>query len=300
MFTSKLPTCSFLRCAAALALGVALSGCESAPTTAPIAFLAQENGLWQPWLLKMPDATPTRITRLSEDVVRLSWFPNGRELLLDMQSGRLLKVETTTGKTTPIDFPVEGVVDAVIGPDGRRIAFSVSFVDSGDRNDIWTYDMVSREQRKVASMPGLQHDPIWSPDGSAIYFLSSSGPQAHDLWRVDLASGSKEQLTVNDRYHFDPAMRDDGAIAFSGNHGGDYDLWIREKDGQSQRLTDDPALDAQPSWSPDGGVLVFESSREGDLSQLWRYTLSTKRLDRMTTLPGGARMPEWAPAGAGP
>jgi TolB protein len=290
---------ALLTSAAALAIGAALSGCESAPSTTQIAFLAQENDLWQPWLMATSGAPPARITRLAEDVVRLSWFPNGRELLLDMQSGRLLRVDTTTGKTAPIDFPVEGVVDAVIGPDGRRIAYSVSFVDSGDRNDIWTYDMVSREQRKVASMPGLQHDPVWSPDGSAIYFLSSSSPQAHDLWRVDLASGNKEQLTVNDLYHFDPAVRNDGAIAFSGNRAGDYDLWIREQGGQSQQLTHDPALDAQPSWSPDGRALVFESSRDGDISQLWRYTLSTKRVERLTTLPGGARMPEWAPAGAG-
>jgi TolB protein len=297
LFTSKPSANSSLRCASALVLGILLSGCESASTTESIAFLAQENGLWQPWLMKTQGA-PAMVTRLTEDVVRLSWFPNGRELLLDTQTGRLLRVDTTTGKAVPIDFPVEGVVDAVIGPDGRRIAYSVGFVDSGDRNDIWTYDMISREQRKVASMPGLQHDPVWSSDGSAIYFLSNSGPQAHDLWRVDLVSGNKEQLTVNDLYHFDPAVRNDGAIAFSGNRGGDYDLWIHEQGGQPQRITHDPALDAQPSWSPDGRALVFESSREGDISQLWRYTLSTKRLERLTALPSGARMPEWAPAGA--
>jgi Tol biopolymer transport system component len=41
---------------------------------------------------------------------------------------------------------------------------------------------------------------------------------------------------------------------------------------------------------------VFESTREG-ASDLWSYELSSKAFTRITQMPGGARMPVWAPAG---
>lgn len=297
--TLATPSLRMLR-AAALSLSLLLGGCRSAPADAPIAFLAQRDGLWQAWWIERAGAQPKPLSKASEDVIRLSWYPDGRELLLNLQDGSLVKVNATTGRMTKLDFPVAGVADAVISPDGRRIAYSVSMVDSGDRNDLWTYDLATGERRKLTTMPGLQHDPVWSPDGKTIYFLSAGGPQAHDLWRLDLATGSTEQLTVNALYHFDPAIRPDGLIAYSGNSDGDYDLWTLKPGKIAQRLTEDAALDARPSWSPDGRTLVFESTRDGGTHQLWRIDPDSHQSTRLTNLPGGARMPVWAPAGARP
>lgn len=281
----------------ALALGLALSGCMRAPANTPIAFLAQGDGRWQVWWLPTPEAMPVQVTHLPQDVARLSWYPDGRAVLANLQDGRLLRVDVRSGATKPIMLPFAGVLDAVIGPDGQRIAFSMSLADSNDRNDIWIYDTASREQRKLTSMPGLQHEPVWSPDGKTIYFLSGKGGQTHDIWQVDVATGSTEQRTVNALYHFDLAARDDGTVAYSGNQGGHYDLWLLSAKGEPQRLTDDAALDARPAWSPDGRALVFESMREGTVADLWRIDVDSQQAQRLTRLPGGARMPVWAPVG---
>jgi len=273
-----------------------LAGCRSEPVDAPIAFLGQRDGLWQVWMIERQGAEPKPVSSEQEDVIRLSWFPDGREMLLNLQDGRLVRLNVETGAARKIDFPVQGVADAVIAPDGRRIAYSVSMVDSGDRNDIWTFDLATRKSQKLTNMPGLQHNPVWSVDGKSIYFLSASNPQSHDLWRVDAATGSSEQLTVNALYHFDPAVREDGRIAYSGNSGGDYDLWTLKPGGSPERLTEDAALDAHPSWSPDGKALVLESTREGGVSQLWRIDPKSRQLTRLTNVKGGARMPVWAPS----
>jgi TolB protein len=288
---------SFVRTATVGALGIALVGCQRVPATAPIAFLAQAEGRWQVWWMPTPDTAPVQVTHLRQDVARLSWFPDGQEVLANLQDGTLLRVNVRSGAERAITFPFAGVFDAVIGPDGQRIAFSMSLADSNDRNDIWTYDMVSGEQRKLFSMPGLQHEPAWSADGKTLYFLSGKGQQTHDIWRVDLATGTTEQLTVNALYHFDLAAREDGTVAYSGNQGGNYDLWLLPAKGKPERLTNDVALDARPSWSPDGKSLVFESMRDGSVANLWRIDIESKRAQRLTQIPGGARMPVWAPVG---
>lgn len=273
-----------------------LAGCRAEPVDAPIAFLGQRGGLWQVWMIETRGAEPKPVSSEQEDVIRLSWFPDGRDMLLNLQDGSLVRLNTATGAAHKIEFPVQGVADAVIAPDGRRIAYSVSMVDSGDRNDIWTFDLTTRKSQKLTNMPGLQHNPVWSADGKSIYFLSASNPQSHDLWRVDATTGSSEQLTVNALYHFDPAVREDGRIAYSGNSGGDYDLWTLKPGNTPERLTEDAALDAHPSWSPDGKALVLESTREGGISQLWRIDPKSRQLTRLTDFKGGARMPAWAPA----
>ncbi len=47
---------------------------------------------------------------------------------------------------------------------------------------------------------------------------------------------------------------------------GNWDIWIVDVlRGISSRLTSNPALDADPVWSPDGKEVVFASDREGHL-----------------------------------
>lgn len=279
-----------------IAMGLLLAGCQRVPIDTPIAFLAQADGHWQVWLIERPDAAPKRIGELPEDVSRLSWYPDGKSLLVNVQDGRWFKLDTVSGQANAIKPPVMSAVDAVVSPDGKQIAYSVSMASSSDRNDLWTLDLATGATQKITAMPGLQHEPAWSADGKTLYFLSGQGGPTHDIWKVDLASKATTQLTVNDLFHFDLAVKGDGTIAYSGNRGGNYDLWLMRKDGKPERLTDDAALDARPSWSADGQRLVFESTRAG-ASDLWTYDLSTRAFARITQVPGGARMPVWAPAG---
>lgn len=285
------------RCVGAwLAAALLLAGCARTPEETPIAFLAQADGTWQVWVMPQAGGEPRRVGQLSEDVARLSWFPDGKALLVNLQNGRLMKVDATSGNATSIEAPVTGILDAAVSPDGTHIAYSVSMGESTDRNDIWTLDIATGATQKLTAIPGLQHEPVWAPDGKSIYFLSGRGGQFHDIWQVDIASRAATQLTVNELYHFDIAARDDGTLAYSGNRGGHYDLWQRSAKGKAERITDDAALDARPSWSPDGRRIVFESTREG-ASNLWIYDTKSKALDRLTDFPSGARMPVWAPAG---
>lgn len=288
---------SVLLLAQALALLFVLltfSACQS--NASSIAYLRLVDGYWEVWLKPASAGKDRQLTSFKSDVSRISWFPNGRELLINLHDGRLFRVNAENGEMTAVQAPMPGILDAVVSPDGKKATYSLSTAGSIDDNDIWVFDLATGRMEKLTSMPRLQHEPTWSRDGKSIYFLSGGGGQTHDVWRVDVASRKAEQLTVNAAYHFDLAMRSDGAMAYSGNRTGDYDLWLRHPDGRTEQLTKDADLDARPSWSPDGKELVFESSR-GGVVNIWRLGLRSPEPQQLTEAAEGARQPVWAPAG---
>ncbi|MEO6213728.1 MAG: amidohydrolase, partial [Vicinamibacterales bacterium] len=61
--------------------------------------------------------------------------------------------------------------------------------------------------------------------------------------------------------------------------------------GKPVNLTTDPALDTDPSWSPDGSRLVYSSDKDSAHLQLWIRDMTTgqaRQVTRLTTQPQGA------------
>lgn len=97
---------------------------------------------------------------------------------------------------------------------------------------------------------------------------------------------------------FLPAPRG-GRIVFAaarGQHGA-TDIFSSDVAGdQITNLTDDPAPDRSPSWSPDGTQLVFASRRD-DNWDLYAIRADGTGLRRLTEHPGYDGDPAWSPRG---
>lgn len=89
-----------------------------------------------------------------------------------------------------------------------------------------------------------------------------------------------------------PALSPDGTtVAFVALG----DLWTA-RGGKLTRLTDDPYVQNDPAWSPDGRSLLYASDK-GGTKELWIRDLAAGTERQLTRGAAGAAMPAWSPDG---
>jgi TolB protein len=127
---------------------------------------------------------------------------------------------------------------------------------------------------QLTDLPGREYAPSWSPDGKQVLFASTV-TYGSELFTLNVDSGEVVQLTSTVLHKTELTWAPDGAfLAFtqldSWNQG---DIFVMAVDGSGMtNLTENPAHDCCPVWSPDSGLgkgrIAFMSSRSDQGSGL--------------------------------
>ncbi|GAB3285561.1 Tol-Pal system beta propeller repeat protein TolB [Parahaliea aestuarii] len=124
--------------------------------------------------------------------------------------------------------------------------------------------------------------PSWSPDGKEIAYVSfeTSRPA---IFRQNLATGAREQLTNFQGLNSSPAWSPDGGtMAMVLSKDGSPDVYLMDLASKRlTRVTRHYAIDTEPTWMPDGKSLLFTSDR-GGRPQIYRYDLRSGTTERVT------------------
>jgi Tol biopolymer transport system component len=102
----------------------------------------------------------------------------------------------------------------------------------------------------------------WSPDGTQIVFASRRDGNV-ELYLADTDGSNQRRLTQNGRLDYFPDWSPDGRrIAFAVLE--DRAIYIMDADGSNERRLTYQGNAENPTWSPDGNWIVYQSSDDGD------------------------------------
>jgi TolB protein len=173
---------------------------------------------------------------------------------------------------TDFDWTTTGVHDvwAAWSPDGRRIAYTQIGMRGVLASELRTTTLTGEARTVFRAEPGALVLPAdWMPDGRSLLVLLGRSDKTSVIGMIPANGGAFTQLRSLQwagGYPDQPRVSPDGRfVLFSDASSGPRDIYSVSVDGRtSTRLTDHPADDRSPVWSPDGRHVAFLSSRLGN------------------------------------
>ena len=205
---------------------------------------------------------------------------------------------TSNGAIDPVSLPAGAYFDIKLSPDGGRVALQSV---GGGGSDIWVHDFAKKTFTRL-TFGGQNRTPVWSHDGSTVYYAAldpignrsrivrklADGSRDADVvanvkYRLFLKSVSADGLTALVDYSTITNKTDVGVIPLSGADPEPFAIASSEFDEYCSSL------------SPDGRWIAYQSD---DSSRPEIYVRDASgRGGRWQVSSGGGEEPHWSPNG---
>jgi len=164
--------------------------------------------------------------------------------------------------------------NCMLSPDGRFLAVDLVADVPASNSDVWVYDLNRDVKTRLTFAPSADDYPVWSPDGSFVYFSSVRGASKRDLYcKRSSGVGEEQLLLTSDRDKYPTDCASDGRhlvfLASQAKGTGD-DLWILPLAEGGAKAASDPIPFQQTAFSeddarfsPDGRWLAYYSDETG-------------------------------------
>ncbi|MBT3337459.1 MAG: hypothetical protein HN855_00550 [Anaerolineae bacterium] len=208
-----------------------------------------------------------------------------------------------TGEATPRPQPTLAPANTATAsptsdpstPVGKIVYVCQMFkVQVGDQICIMNADGTG--QRRLSTEDYTRHFyPSMAPDGESVVYAQFGGENIYNIYEMTLA-GQAKQLTDGLGVLTAPEISPDGSqIAFTyWTPTIDHAIWIMNRDGSNPHEVTPSGWD--PTWSPDGGEILFASDHNGTI-QMYTVAMDSGSLRQVNVMDRLRGRTDWSPLG---
>lgn len=174
--------------------------------------------------------------------------------------------------------------------DGKRMI--LSFASQGNTS-LFEMNLSTLKIKRMTFDPVIDTSPCYSPDDQYIVFESDRSGQTQ-LYVMDANGGSARRISFGSGSYRTPVWSPRGdIIAFTKIWQGEFYIGIMRTDGSGERLITKGFLVEDPTWSPNGHVLMYTRDDRRGKPQLYSIDV-TGFNERPVKTPHYAIQPNWS------
>jgi TolB protein len=187
-------------------------------------------------------------------------------------------------------------------PEALRARGAIAFtVRERGQTDIWALQVGSGSPLRLTNKIADERDPEWSPQTGTRLAYASHENGNWDVFVYDSLQNASSPLTLDLSFQGNPSWSPDELwLAYESYITGNLDIFAAPIDGSSNplNLTENPAPDFSPAWSPgEGRRVAFVSLRDGN-QEIYVLNLNGDSLTNITNSPLlNEDYPVWSPDG---